>query len=213
MPNALDYYEYAKLATAAYVLLEGEPSLAGDRIAFQANDQKRLPEKLANQTFDSNSPDAVGSTPWTIPPGGYHGNDAEGFAATLFQRTSSSGATEKVLAIRGTEPSISPFGDLLKADLGQIGFLGLAMGQAVSMMNYILQMQADTTNYQVKQYVLEFSATQPANGYGIPLQASPTDPIKGYLYLAETVTTVNGLGLIAPGEKTKGTGVDFFLTK
>jgi hypothetical protein len=28
MPNVLDYYEYAKLATAAYVLLENEPTLA-----------------------------------------------------------------------------------------------------------------------------------------------------------------------------------------
>ncbi|MBK9160738.1 MAG: hypothetical protein IPM27_04125 [Nitrosomonadales bacterium] len=211
MPNVLDYYEYAKLATAAYVLLEGEPSLAGDRIAFQANDQKRLPERLANQTFDSNSPDAVGSTPWTIPDfgpdrNGYHGNDPEGFAATLFQRTNIGGATEKVLAIRGTEPFVSGGLDLLKADLGQIGFLGLAMGQTVSMMNYILQMQADTTNTQVKQYALEFTTTQPANGLCIPLQASPTDTIKGYLYLAESAITVNGLGLIAPGEKITVTG-------
>ncbi|MBK9160736.1 MAG: tandem-95 repeat protein [Nitrosomonadales bacterium] len=144
--------------------------------------------------------------PWTIPPGGYHGNDAEGFAATLFQRTDANGVTEKVLAIRGTEPSLSLSGDLLKADLGQIGFLGLAMGQTVSMMNYILQMQADKTDYLVKQYVLEFSATQPASGNYIPLRASPNDPIKGYLYLTETVTRANGLGLIAPGEKITVTG-------
>ncbi len=34
MPNVLDYYEYAKLATTAYVQLEDEPTLSGDRIAF-----------------------------------------------------------------------------------------------------------------------------------------------------------------------------------
>ena len=61
-------------------------------------------------------------------------------------------------------------------------------------------------DYLVKQYVLEFSATQPASGKYIPLQASPSDPIKGYLYLAETVTRANGLGLIAPGEKITVTG-------
>ena len=121
MPNVLDYYEYAKLAAAAYVLLEDEPTLAGDRIAFQANDQERLPSLLADQMFKGIEGD---TTPvWTIPPNCYHGNDTEGFAATLFQRTDANGVTEKVLAIRGTEPFVSGGLDLLNADLGQIGFL------------------------------------------------------------------------------------------
>jgi len=95
MPNILDYYEYAKLATAAYIKLEDEPSLAGGRIAFQANKQERLPSLLADQTFDSNK--SGGEPVWTIPAGGYLGNadSGTGFAATFFTR-----GTEKVLAIR-----------------------------------------------------------------------------------------------------------------
>lgn len=112
MSTVLDYYEYAKLAAAAYVILDGQP-LDGANVAGQANSQERLPKEVANQTLDP----AANPNSWTIPLGGYFGNDAEGFAATLFQRTTN-GATEKVLAIRGTEPGINFYQDLLKADIG-----------------------------------------------------------------------------------------------
>lgn len=95
MLNVIDYYEYSKLAAAAYTELS---ALDGRAIAVAANGQERLPEALAIQTFVSSADN--NSNPWTVPTGGYHGNDTSGFAATLFQR-----GTEKVLAIRGTEPN------------------------------------------------------------------------------------------------------------
>jgi len=96
--NILEYYEYAKLSAAAYTVLDGK--LLAD-IAKLANGQERVPEAVANQNFLNGSREAAGQPVWTIPPGGYYGNDSVGFAATLFQR-----GTEKVLAIRGTEPDL-----------------------------------------------------------------------------------------------------------
>lgn len=191
MPNILDYYEYAKLATAAYVNLDGKP-LDGTIVAIQANAQERLPSLLADQTFDSNK--SGGQPVWTIPTGGYHGNDAEGFAATLFTRGS-----EKVLAIRGTEPFIDGGTDFLKADLEQIGGLGLAMGQAVSMINYLLRLQAGSTS-QVRQFALSSAQEKPTGGPSIKLPNG-----NGYLYLSETASQP-GLGLIGAGEKIVVTG-------
>ena len=40
MPNIIDYYEYAKLATAVYVNLDGKP-LNGAAVARQPTDRER----------------------------------------------------------------------------------------------------------------------------------------------------------------------------
>jgi hypothetical protein len=73
MPNILDYYKYAKLATAAYVNLDGK-SLDGATVANLANVQERLPDALANQFFDERSNEAIasGQSVWTISTGGYY---------------------------------------------------------------------------------------------------------------------------------------------
>lgn len=137
MPSILDYYDYAKLATAAYVILDGEP-LTGQRIAALADseEQKRIPIKLAEQMFvaDPNSNPYV----WTIPTDGYHGNGDSGFAATLFARTDALGVTEKVVAIRGTEPTGSKLDpasqfslDLMTADLIKGAVVDLFSGEPV----------------------------------------------------------------------------------
>ena len=49
MPTILDYYEFAKLATASYVKLD--VGLSGSQVAGAANTQERLPLALARQTF------------------------------------------------------------------------------------------------------------------------------------------------------------------
>jgi hypothetical protein len=148
MPTISDFYEYAKLASASYVILDGRP-LDGTSIAALANSQDRLPTTVANQTFNRASTQAVGQLVWTIPLGGYTGNDGSGFAATFFQKEG-----RKVLAIRGTEgdPSVPiELAKDLQADLGQIGFLGLALSQAVSMVNYLLRVNKGL-NVDVPQY-------------------------------------------------------------
>lgn len=81
MPTIADYYQYAKLATAAYVTLDGQPLDPADDAA-RSDSLGRLPAPLANQMFDSEG------DVWTIAsPGAYYGNDGTddgtGFAATL----------------------------------------------------------------------------------------------------------------------------------
>lgn len=116
--NIVEYYEYAKLAAAAYVNMDAYAAGFTDtQFASEVNKEPapRVPLAVAKQTFDSGSSEAAGQPVWTIPTGGYYGNDSVGFAATLFQR-----GTEKVLAIRGTEPDLATGQlslDLLKADL------------------------------------------------------------------------------------------------
>lgn len=157
MPNILDYYDYAKLATAAYVNLRFD-ELSGNKIATAADAQERIPIALANQMFDEATDEAraLGQPVWTVPSGGYHGNDSTGFAATLFQRGS-----EKVLAIRGTEPTADGGIDLLEADLAGIGILGLALNQTVEMVNFIRQLSTPTDR-QVDRLVLHTSLTVPS---------------------------------------------------
>lgn len=101
MLNVIDYYEYSKLAAAAYTNLS---ALDGSSIATAANSQKRLPEAVAIQTFVSSADN--NSNPWRVPLGGYYGNDASGFAATLFQRgTDQRGPTKGVRDIWFSELS------------------------------------------------------------------------------------------------------------
>ena len=181
MTTILDYYEYAKLATAAYVQVEDEPNLTGDRIAFQANRQERIPIRLAERMFDSR----FTSSPWTIPSGGYHGNDPTGFAATLFERTEG-GVTEKVLALRGTEPSgsvldpASQFSlDLLTADLAGIGVLGVAVTQLVEMVNTLL-LWSTPADSQAVQLKLNVSNTEPAVAHSLQVPGTSGAPVYFY---------------------------------
>ena len=199
MPNILDYYEYAKLATAAYVILDGKP-LDGATVATEANSeaQKRLPLALAEQMFVRDP--EKNPNPWTVPyyaPNrtGYYGNDGTGFAATLFQRDG-----ESVIAFRGTEPTGSQLSlDLFKADLEQIGFFGLALDQTVSMVNLLLRWSAPVGE-NVRQFSWHYSPTAPEAG-------TPNVPISGGRgYISLSISDTAGLGLLAPGEKVVVTG-------
>ncbi len=138
MTAITDYYQYSQLANAAYVNLDNVNSGSADDLVFQANDQKRIPTNLAQQLFNPNFGSNTLDSVWSIPTNGYYGNDATGFAATLYEKNG-----EKVLAIRGTESgSIGGIlDDLLNADLAQIGFIGFALDQTVSMINYILRLR------------------------------------------------------------------------
>ena len=200
MPNMLDYYEYAKLASAAYVQLEGVTpgaTYSGDSVAALANfqnDTSRLPSALANQTFISD-PES-NPNPWVIQKDGYHGNDPSGFAATLLERSG-----QKVLAIRGTEPSANWGQDLFQADLAGIGILGLAVSQTVEMINFIRRLTTPA-GQTVERLELHSSATIP----GVPsVKAAGVLPGQS-VYFYCTTTQDTGLGLIGPNEKIIVTG-------
>ena len=110
----LDYYKYSTLATAAYVRMGGK-DLSGSNFAAQAGlieqGGGRLPATLGTSMFNPADPTAAR---WEVLD--YFGNDVpasqdpiaaqeeSGFAATLFRQGS-----EKVLAIRGTEPDADRF--------------------------------------------------------------------------------------------------------
>ena len=97
MPTILDSYEYAKLATAAYVNMDGQP-LDGNTFATRSDAQERLPQSIANRMFVLDPENNPGSSVWSIPQGGYYSDVDTGFAATLFEKDG-----QKVLAIRGTD--------------------------------------------------------------------------------------------------------------
>jgi len=97
MQTISDYFQYSQLANAAYINLDGQV-INTTNLVREANDQGRIPTLLAERLFDSTK--SNGETVWAVKPNGYHGNDDTGYAATLFEKDG-----EKVLAIRGTEPS------------------------------------------------------------------------------------------------------------
>ena len=143
MSNFIDYYEYSKLADATYVDLYG---LSGDGKGTQlasavgASGENRLPTTLADETFVTS---ITNKNTWKVLDDSANLNDSAGFSATLFNGPNpTTGKDQIVLAIRGTEPTTDGTNDLVDADIGQIGVLGLAMSQTVSMINYILRLEA-----------------------------------------------------------------------
>ena len=198
MPTIADFYEYAKLATGAYVTLDGQP-VDGGTIAQRSGNQGRLPRRLANQTFDRNSQEGNGRDIWFIPSSSaYYGNDAVGFAATLFQKSN-----QKVLAIRGTEASSAgPLYLDLVADIAGIGVIGMALTQAVSMVNYLMRLRTRADHY-VAQIEAHTSLTDP----GVPsVQLSGIVPFSSVYVYFTSPSAVEGLGLIGENEKIKVTG-------
>ena len=204
--NIIEYYEYAKLAAAAYVNMDAFPAgFTEAQFAIEANKEPapRVPLAVAKQTFDSGSSEAAGQPVWTIPSGGYHGNDASGFAATLFQRGS-----EKVLAIRGTEPNSldNTYTDLIKADLQELGEYGMAISQAVSLYNYIQCLRAPSAKSDVVQLQLHarLIPPTPAECSGDYVTAPGVPP--KFIWVTKTYTG-KGLGeLIKYGDNLTLTG-------
>src|SRR5574340_71485 len=209
-----DLYKYAALSTASYVRMGGLPELLrtdGGRFAGEAQSQGRIPISLATALFD---PADSAAQRWNIL--GYYGSDApefaqdnSGFAATLFQDSISS---EKVLAIRGTEPtedkvidigiSLLPLGvDLISADLGQIGMFGLALTQVVSMANYVMRLKGSTGDL-VPQLKVEALLMQPSGPY-IEMQGVAGTTV----YLSfRSAGLATGLDKLRLGETIKVTG-------
>lgn len=170
--NIQDFYKYSQFATLAYVNWRRRSGLAPEEAIADANSASRVPgnvdttivDTLGEKIFQST---AKGGEGWTVAD--FHQNDSSGFAATLFTKE---GTTEKVLAIRGTEPGANPYLDLLKADLQEIGEYGMAISQAVSLFNYVQQLTAPTAKTDVLRLELNVSLIPPDGDYvtvvGIP---------------------------------------------
>lgn len=200
MPTVVEFYEFSKLATAAYVVQDSN-ALAGVSIAEKSDEQRRLPAALANMTFVQNP--IVNPSVWTIPEDGYYESDGTGFAATLFER-----GGKKVVAIRGTEFGDSDqfLKDLVLADLAGIGVLGLALAQTVSMFNWINLLRTPREGYaaqlQIRSSITDPRAMDPTLNVvslpsGVPFQ-------QVYLYFVSSA--VEGLGVIGESEIISVTG-------
>ena len=124
-------FDFARLADAAYIKFISSSEWSNLNIVrSRAEAQARMPLDFASSTFTT----TVGG--WQIVGYDDSDNNSSGFAGTLFKSTEG----KYVLALRGTETGDG--GTDLKADLKEIGFIGLALSQAVSMVNWVLRLQA-----------------------------------------------------------------------
>ncbi|MES9857005.1 MAG: hypothetical protein ABW166_10420 [Sedimenticola sp.] len=221
------YYTFSKLSQAAYIdlslgVLKGalpdDPFTIVD--AGSSKDQKRMPKDLGEQLFgavDNPSPDH-----WTIlspyhltSPNSGHSDPGSGFAAMLLEHPDHG----KVLSIAGTEPGkgtdegSQTKWDLLDADAHDIGFLGAAFKQLVSLYNYVQVLKAPKGSTNVKrlevhsrdyiqpigtEYVTEFDIF----GGPYPLTAPPT-----FWWIEEHNDGISlGDPLLAEGEQLTVTG-------
>ena len=165
-----DYYKYAQLATAAYVDLS-TLSLFDDasliKIANEGDPHgpARMPLALATQFFNSTSGWVVLGDPRYLLPDGSESHDdpSSGFAATLFKNVSTG---EKVLAIRGTDPERPGqlAKDLIEADFEEIGGLGIAIHQLVSLFNMVQRFKASEGTTDVLQLTLRTGSNPPPSG-------------------------------------------------
>ena len=192
MSTIPDSYKYAVLATSAYVRMGALP-LTGQRFAEEAANPEqargRLPLVLGEKLF---VPTETNPNVWNILR--YYGGDipaavdpiaaqdVSGFAATLFQFGENG---EKVLAFRGTEPLTDRFLPDLRAGLGGIGILGMALAQAVSMVNLIQRLKADE-GAPVLQIHVEASLAQPDGPFVV---ASGSTVLTPAVYLGFTINT------------------------
>jgi hypothetical protein len=94
MATIQELFDYARLATAAYVDLAGVNLNAPNAVVNAAIGQKFMPSTLADLTFTS---DPTGA--WTVVHSDTADNAVTGFSAMLFERNG-----KYVLGIRGTEP-------------------------------------------------------------------------------------------------------------
>ncbi len=166
-------------------------------LASASNGEGRLPARSPQ-----NDADTLADNIFVAPPHGLGwqllnfapNDDDTGFAAALFGNPSSG---ETILAIRGTE--LGDFDrDLLQADLQEIGGLGMAVSQTVSMFNYIRRLQAPLGN-PVFQLSLQRAALAPP---GVENVVTGDDGV----FWVEAEPSGVGLGLLAPGAAVSVTG-------
>jgi Ca2+-binding RTX toxin-like protein len=165
--NIQDFYKYSWFSTLAYIdwkqdaiySLSGAPPIR-DAMAGQS---PRIPGDTTTDIIDSLgekifAPVSKGGEGWQVAS--FQPNDTAGFAASLFVKA---GTNEKILAIRGTEPSTlgQAYLDLLKADLQQIGEYGTAISQAVSLFNYVQRLMAPASKTDVMQLQIGVSLIPP----------------------------------------------------
>jgi Ca2+-binding RTX toxin-like protein len=206
------YYTYAKLAQAAYVDLSGYDRATTDLGSVAVNeaakgDPQRMAEQLAKQFFGEGDY-ATPATTWTLldpyyktSPETGHSDPDSGYAAMLL----SNPEYGKVLAIAGTEPGQpgQTWEDLFSSDLIQIGFLGAALKQVVSLYNHIQELRAP----EGAAGVIRLEVVQE-----VALPGSQLPPAGTYVRTGDAIFRLEahydgtGRGLLQAGEQITVTG-------
>jgi len=204
------YYTYAKLSQVAYIDLSNvtnplNPQTIVDTAILK--EQERVTEALAKDIF-SISPGADATDTWTMLSPYYrtsattgHSDPTSGFAAMLL----SNSTYGKVLSIAGTEPTAGAsqfLDDLMFSDLGQIGLMGGAFNQLVSLFNYVQELKAATSNHNVLRLEVHVDLVAPPAGTPYIRQ----DTVYSNYYWLEAHYDGQGQGLIAEGEQLTVTG-------
>lgn len=208
--NIKDIYELSWFSNMAYVGWNDVNSLNKDRMILEAgsDDAQRIPLALGGQIFVRDN--------WEVTD--IHPNDENGFAGNVFDN-----GDKTILAIRGTEidasllpPSIGDqtFLDLLDADIQQIGLVGLAIDQCVSLFNYVQCLQADASDNHVLQLTLHtesvmVGADAPTDRPFIKVYHPSSNPIlpgTDEFYWLEPSHDGTGLGVLSAGEHLTVTG-------
>jgi len=198
-----DLHRNALWASLAYVDWGDDPSDSN------ASNARGISARWLARLFGGESPS------WSIPASGVQANDAAGYAANILV-----GAGEKVFAIRGTEIEDQPIDFLLAllpgirlgeqtildffgADLREIGGLGLALGQATSLVNHVLRSSAPL-GAMVPQYTLHAASGttpgEPAPEAGLPRIAVDSE-LGGRRWYWLSADSTAGLGLLDAGER------------
>ncbi len=203
------YYTYAKIAQAAYIDLSGfsTSTITGSDIAEAGREQGRTPLALGTAMF-------TGSNPWTMLSPYYrtggrtgHSDPDSGFAGMLLANPEG----DKVLAIAGTEPSVNgqTYWDLVDADLTEIGFLGAAFKQLVSLFNYVQVLKAPASSTNILRLEVKTTTAPPLGGISFVIQEVAVEGGTGVTTYAWLESHYDGVGqgeLIHPNEKLTVTG-------
>lgn len=183
-----DSLTHAYFAALSYVQFS-DPS-SRDRSISDTVAAQVLPRSTAEYLFENGG--------WFIAH--YIPNDISGFSASVL-----SNGTNKVLAIRGTEPNagLDVYQDLLRADLAEIGVLGVAATQAVALFNYVQRLRAPAGATDVVQLTLRTSDLPPPSAVGF-IDLGELAPDR-FLWL-EATHTGGGLGALQAGDRVTVTG-------
>lgn len=194
MPRMAQLLDYAMLCELAYVDWGPEgTALSATSMRDRAGREQALPPARAQ--------DVLVSRGWRLAAPGVE-NDATGFGASLWQVGEAFGG-HKVLALRGAEPTLRDgqlLDDLLDTAVGDIGLLGLALDQAVSLFNYLQRLCAPEGAHGVLQVDLRIGLAGPSAG--TPVVEGPG----ARKYWLEARHDGAGLGALAPGESLRVTG-------
>ncbi|MSQ68323.1 MAG: hypothetical protein EXR83_09040 [Gammaproteobacteria bacterium] len=207
-------FKYAIAANLSYAFWPQRQPLSAADLAAAALDAQLISPAWAARVFNDWG--------WKVPAAGIAPNDATGFAANLLVTPD-----EQILTIRGTEFSDSALDivrallpgqqlseasilDFFGADLVDIGGLGLALGQATSLLNYVLRTAAPSGS-SVPQYVLQRASAfellpspVPSGRVSLSFSEPGAAPLRHYFWFDAHPTS--GLGLLGPDLPVTVTG-------